>query len=178
MLWKLLREFGLLSVIFYSSLFRWATVLWHKLYTGGFAFLIPRVKNFIARIIFLTICLKPLPWKFSYSTLNCTSFFTILASCVLSILNSSAISLQLFFFYFPASGILILSSKVKHRILSFPATFFAIDWCHLVLQQFFVLIWQNFEFDYWWGFELTPTYVNPTGWIVNCTNRLPIRTKG
>ena len=26
-----------------------------------------------------------------------------------------------------------------------------------------------------WGFELTPTYVNPTGWRVNCTNRLPIQ---
>lgn len=50
---------------------------------------------------------------------------TTFAACILPILNSSAISLQLIFYLFlTSSNILIFWSKLKQRFLSFPAALF------------------------------------------------------
>ena len=75
----------------------------------------------------LFICLNTLPGKFANSSLSVCSFFKTLAAWVFPILNSLAITLQLNFFFFTSSKILIFLSNVRHRLLSFPGSrFFAL----------------------------------------------------
>ena len=72
----------------------------------------------------LFICLNPLPWKFADSSQNARSFFKALSAWVFLILNSLAITLYINFLFLDSSKILIFSSYVRHRLLSFPNSSF------------------------------------------------------